>query len=99
MMRWAGEQLGQMACGVIRQLNLENEQVEVVQIGSLYDGHPLMTEAMRATIQQVAPRARLVRLTAPPVVGGVILGMQQAGFDTRAAHAKLIATTKKLIGR
>ncbi len=99
VMRWAGEQLGQMACGVIRQLNLENEQVEVVQIGSLYDGHPLMTEAMRATIQQVAPRARLVRLTAPPVVGGVILGMQQAGFDTRAAHAKLIATTKKLIGR
>jgi N-acetylglucosamine kinase-like BadF-type ATPase len=99
IMRWAGDQLGQMACGVIRQLHLENEVVEVVQIGSLFDGHPLMTEAMRATIQKTAAKARLVRLTAPPVVGGVILGMQLAGFNTRLAHKKLIATTQKLIAR
>ncbi len=99
VMRWAGEQLGEMACGVIRQLHLEDEPVEVVQIGSLYDGHPLMTETMRATIQQVAPTAQLVRLTAPPVVGGVILGIQQAGFDTRPMREKLIHTTQKLIAR
>jgi N-acetylglucosamine kinase-like BadF-type ATPase len=99
VMRWAGEQLGEMACGVIHQLNLENEAVEVVQIGSLYDGHPLMTEAMRATVQKAAPRAKLVRLTAPPVVGGVILGMQQAGFATSLMREKLITTTQKLIAR
>ena len=99
VMRWAGEQLGEMACGVIRQLHLEGEPVEVVQIGSLYDGHPLMTESMRATVRQVAPAAQLVRLTAPPVVGGVILGMQQAGFDTRLMREKLITTTQKLIAR
>jgi N-acetylglucosamine kinase-like BadF-type ATPase len=99
VMRWAGEQLGEMACGVIRQLNLENEEVEVVQIGSLYDGHPLMTEAMRTTVQKAAPRAKLVRLTAPPVVGGVILGMQQAGFATSLVREELISTTQKLIAR
>ena len=76
VMRWAGDQLGQIAVGVIRQIGLETEPCEVVQIGSLYDGHPLISEQMRQTIQQVAPHAQLVRLTAPPVIGGVLLGME-----------------------
>ena len=85
VMRWAGDQLGQIACGVIRQVGLEKDNFEVVQIGSLYEGHPLISEQMRETIQQIAPGARLVRLTAPPVVGGVLLGMQTT--MGRAAYA------------
>jgi N-acetylglucosamine kinase-like BadF-type ATPase len=88
VMRWAGDQLGQMACGVIRQVGIETEAFDVVQIGSLYEGHPLIGESMRATIQQVAPRANLVRLTVPPVVGGVLLGMElvmgKAAYTRRA---------------
>ena len=76
VMRWAGDQLGQIACGVIRQVGFQNEIFEVVQIGSLYDGHPLISEQMRQTIQQTAPNAEIVRLTVPPVVGGVLLGME-----------------------
>jgi N-acetylglucosamine kinase-like BadF-type ATPase len=76
VMHWAGDQLGQIACGVIRQVGLEEERFEVVQIGSLYDGHPLISEQMHQTIQSVAPNARLVRLTAPPVIGGALLGME-----------------------
>jgi hypothetical protein len=34
---------------------------------------------MRQTIQTLAPGARLVRLSAPPVVGAVLLGMEQVG--------------------
>ncbi len=77
ILRWAGDELGQMACGVIRQLGLERDTFEVVLIGSVYDGHPLMTESMRNTILAVAPGAQLVRLKAPPVIGGVLLGMEQ----------------------
>ena len=77
VLRWAGDELGQMACGVIRQLGLEDEAVEVVLIGSVYDGHPLMTDSMHKTILSTAPMAQLVRLKAPPVVGGVLLGMEQ----------------------
>ena len=76
VMRWAGDQLGQIACGVIRQIGLENEAFEVVQIGSLYDGHPLISEQMRQSIQQTAPQVQLVRLAVPPVVCGVLLGME-----------------------
>jgi N-acetylglucosamine kinase-like BadF-type ATPase len=76
VMRWAGDRLGQMACGVIRQVGLQNKTFEVVQIGSLYDGHPLISEQMRQTIQQTAPNAEIVRLSVPPVVGGVLLGME-----------------------
>lgn len=97
VVRWAGDQLGQMACGVIRQLDLENENFDVVMIGSLYDGHPLMAETMRTTIQDIAPGANLVRLTVPPVVGGVVLGMQAAGLDARPIRTKLIETTRLLL--
>ncbi|MBN1665914.1 MAG: hypothetical protein JW862_02460 [Anaerolineales bacterium] len=78
VMRWAGQQLGEMACGVIRQVGLENERFEVVQIGSLYNGHPLISVQMGATIRELAPEAELVRLAAPPVSGALLLGMEQA---------------------
>jgi hypothetical protein len=57
-------------------VGLQNEHFEVVQIGSLYEGHPLIGEQMKHTIQQTAPHAEMVRLTVPPVVGGVLLGME-----------------------
>ncbi len=45
----------------------------------------LLTDVMRETIHTVAPGARLVRLTVPPVVGAVMLGMEQAGVDFASA--------------
>ena len=97
VIRWAGAQLGKMACGVIHQLGLEDEVFDVVLIGSLFDGRPLMAESLRETVQRIAPKARLVRLNVPPVVGGVILGMQKAGFDPRPVREKLVATTRGLL--
>ena len=97
VIRWAGSELGMMAISVINQLDLQDEVFDVVLIGSLYDGHPLMTESMRTTIHRTAPGARLVRLTVPPVVGGVILGMQAAGQDARLVRSKLIEATMKLL--
>jgi N-acetylglucosamine kinase-like BadF-type ATPase len=95
---WAGNELGQMACGVIRQLGLENEPVEIVLIGSLYDGHPLMTEALRQTVLEVAPAAKIVRLTAPPVVGGVLLALEQVyGSAAYKRREKLLASTSLLL--
>jgi N-acetylglucosamine kinase-like BadF-type ATPase len=92
VVRWAGSELGQMACGVIHQLQLEDENFDVVLIGSLYDGHPLMQEALGKTVHQVAPGARMVRLSSPPVIGGVILAMQLAGLNTRSLRENLLDT-------
>ena len=97
VIRWAGDELGQLACGVIRQLQFENEVFDVILIGSLFEGHPLMRESVAETIHGTAPGARLVRLSEPPVIGGVILGMQIAGLDTRFARVRLVEVmaTKK----
>lgn len=96
LIRWAGTELGSLAVGVIRQLGFEALDPEIVLVGSLYDGSPALIEAMRATIQAVAPGARLVRLAAPPVIGGVLLGMEQAGLAAAGLRQRLIETTAQL---
>jgi N-acetylglucosamine kinase-like BadF-type ATPase len=97
VIRWAGRELGSLAVGVIRQLGFEELDFEVVLAGSLYDGSPILTEALEETIGTVAPGARLVRLTAPPVVGGVLLGMEQAGLEYTGLRRTLIDTTNELL--
>jgi N-acetylglucosamine kinase-like BadF-type ATPase len=97
VMRWAGDELGQMAVGVINQLELQSETFEVVLIGSLHDGHPLLSQTLRETVLHAAPGAQLVRLTVPPVVGGVLLGMEQAGLNGYGMRDKLIRTTKEML--
>jgi N-acetylglucosamine kinase-like BadF-type ATPase len=97
VMRWAGRELGGMAVGVINQLNLQNEKFDVVLIGSIFDGHPAIQESVGETVHQVAPGARLVRLNVPPVVGGVLLGMESAGLDFHTRRPRLIESTEKIL--
>lgn len=90
LVRWAGQGLGDLAVGIIRQLDIAYEAFDVVLSGSFYKGSSLVTEAMAETIHAVAPQARLVRLEVPPVVGAVLLGMEQVGMDTAVARPHLI---------
>jgi N-acetylglucosamine kinase-like BadF-type ATPase len=76
LLRWAGNELGEMANAVIRQLEFENLAFDVVMTGSMFEGGPMLIEPMRETIQQLASKARLVRLRVPPVTGAVMLGME-----------------------
>jgi hypothetical protein len=86
-----------MANGVIRQLGFETLAFDVVMAGSFFAGSPLLAEAMGETIHPVAPGARLVRLDAPPVVGGVLLGIEQAGEDPLAVREALIVSTRGIL--
>jgi len=97
VMRWAGVELAQIAIGVINQLELQHEEFEVVLIGSLHGGHPMLDETLENTVLEVAPKARLIRLNAPPVVGAVLLGMEQAGRDRYPVREKLIRSTNELM--
>ncbi len=98
VIRWAGRELGSMAIGVIRQLGIEQMDFEVVLIGSMFKGGPALTDALAETVHALAPGARLVRLAAPPVVGGVLLAMQQAGLDTAALRRTLLDSACELSG-
>ena len=79
LIHWAGCELGEMANAVIRQLEFENLAFDVVMTGSMFEGGARLIKPMRETIHKLAPKARLVRLTAPPVLGAAMLGMEAGG--------------------
>jgi N-acetylglucosamine kinase-like BadF-type ATPase len=91
VIRWAGEELASLVLGVVRQLDLQEEAFDVVQVGSTFRGGPLLLAPLHAAVHAEAPHARFVPLTAPPVVGAVLLAMRAAGHDHTAARAPLIA--------
>jgi len=94
---WAARELGESACAVIRQLGIENEEFEVILAGSIFSGGELYINPLQQTIHGLAPKARLVKLNAPPVVGGVVLAMQKAGLKTAPVHKNLTASTRTLL--
>lgn len=98
IVRWTGQELGQLALCVVRQLSFQKLNFEVVLVGGLFDIGPMLIDPMREIIKTEAPGARLVRLAAPPVVGGVLLGMEQTGMDANKVRPNLIQTTNLLMG-
>lgn len=95
LVEWMGRELGDMGVGVIRQIGIADQEFEVVLAGSLFKGTPLLSQSLLTTIQTVAPGASLVRLDAPPVVGAVMLGMEQVGLDFTRLRDRLIETTNQ----
>jgi N-acetylglucosamine kinase-like BadF-type ATPase len=95
---WAGRELGSLAQGIIRQLDLAPLAFEVVLAGSIYNSEsPLLMENLQATVWAVAPKAQFVRLHEPPVVGGVLLAMEQVGLKAVDIRERLRKSTKALL--
>ena len=97
ILQWAGQELGWLVVSVIRQIDMQNEEVEVILSGSIFDVGALISDPMSQVILENAPRAKLMRLDGPPVVGPLILGMQMAGCDPYPLRSKLISTAKAFI--
>ena len=97
IIQWAGSELGYTAQAVIRQLGIEQLEFEVVLVGSLYEMGEMLIAPMRQVITSEAPHARLVRLSSPPVVGGVLLAMEQLGLNPSHLREHLIQSTRVYI--
>lgn len=97
LIRWAGQELGEMVNGVIRQLGFENLTFDVVLVGGMFEGGPMLIEPMREIIQKLAPHTRLVRLTVPPVIGSVLIGMEKGHANTGADVRKNLQETLKAL--
>ncbi|NOX60366.1 MAG: ATPase [Chloroflexi bacterium] len=89
LIRWSGEELADLALGVIRQLDLAQRAFDIVLVGSMFNGGSHLMKPLQARILAEAPAARFVRLTAPPALGAVLLGMQAAGLNGRARRQRL----------
>jgi hypothetical protein len=48
-------------------------------------------------IRKYLPKANMIRLDGPPVVGPLMLGMQMAGIDPYPMRGRLIATAKEIV--
>jgi len=97
VIRWAGEELGWLAISVARQIGMDQDDVEIIQSGSVFEAGGIITSPMRKVVLKECPRAKLIRLDGPPVVGAVILGMEQAGFDGYSVRDIMVRTAKKIV--
>lgn len=77
---------------------MENADVEVIQSGSIFKAGEMITDPMRDVVLRHCPKAKLIRLDGPPVVGAVILGMEQANFDGYSVRDLMIRTAKEILG-
>ncbi len=98
LVRWAGIELGEMANGVIRQLEFEKIAFDVVLTGSMFKGGPMLIDPMRETILSLAPNARFVKLDVPPVIGSAILGMEAGGLLATKEIRDRIKESVRVIG-
>jgi N-acetylglucosamine kinase-like BadF-type ATPase len=98
LVRQAGRGLGDLALTVIHQLKFESLDFDLVQIGSMFDGSPLLTGEMKKVVHAVAPGANFIRAKEPPVIGAVLLGMETCGKKPDASVREvLIQTTPSLM--
>jgi N-acetylglucosamine kinase-like BadF-type ATPase len=97
VIRWAGEELGWLAVSVARQIEMENEEVEIIQSGSVFEAGEIIIDPMRDLVLKRCPKAKMIRLDGPPAVGAVILGMEQVNFDGYAVRDNMVRTAKKIV--
>jgi N-acetylglucosamine kinase-like BadF-type ATPase len=91
LVEWAGTELGEMVNAVVRQLDFGELSFDVVMIGSMFDGGPMLLDAMQRKVRTNAPHARFTRLNCPPVVGAALLAMEQAGLPVSEAVRERLA--------
>jgi N-acetylglucosamine kinase-like BadF-type ATPase len=82
------DEIATMATAAIRKLRMRALALDVVLGGGVFrNDWPPFFERIGNGVHAVAPKASIVRLVAPPVVGAAMLGLDVLG-GTRAAHAR-----------
>jgi N-acetylglucosamine kinase-like BadF-type ATPase len=88
-----------MAGAAIRRLDLAGADVDVVCGGGLFSGAgPAFFERVGAELRRLAPAARVTRVTAPPVLGAALLGLDRLGAAPGAAERLRATLTHARLG-
>ena len=88
------DEVALFAAAAISRLGVENDAVEVVLGGGIFKTEDEGFHArVAAGIHAVAPNALLIRLSAPPVLGAALLGLDAIGADDEAK-----ATLRRTLG-
>jgi N-acetylglucosamine kinase-like BadF-type ATPase len=79
------DELATMAAALIRRLGIGRTDPDVVLAGGVFRATDAMFyERLETGIHAAAPRARLVRLAAPPVLGAALLGLDAVELSADA---------------
>jgi len=81
---------------VVRQLNFQAINFEIVMIGSVFNSGEIYIKPFMDTILEFAPKANFVRLTAPPVVGSILIGAEILNVKTKEFKTTLVDSVKKI---
>jgi N-acetylglucosamine kinase-like BadF-type ATPase len=82
------DEIATMATAAIRKLRMTRLDPDVVLGGGVFrNGWEPFFARIEETIHATAPAARIVRLTAPPVIGAAMLGLDVVG-GPHAAHVR-----------
>jgi N-acetylglucosamine kinase-like BadF-type ATPase len=91
IIHWAAEQLASLVIGVVRQLDFQDVAFDVIEMGGVFKGGSLLRDPFHQFVREFAPGVSFVPLSVPPVVGAVLLAMEETEVDRRAAREVLIA--------
>lgn len=96
-----GREVGVSANALIRKLDLQDEEFEVVLAGSVFKGRgPLLIETVKETIRPVAAKAEVITPKYEPVVGSLLLALEEAGIEVNGTvEARLDASVPKELRR
>jgi N-acetylglucosamine kinase-like BadF-type ATPase len=85
------DELATMAIAMIRRVGLARREFDVVLAGGVFQNHDeAFLGQIADAVRVVAPRARLVPLRSPPLVGAALLGLDRIGSGVSpAAEARL----------
>jgi len=99
LLEWAGAELGELVIAVARQIGVVYSAPDVILIGGLFRGTPSLKTWVAQKVESVIPKVTYLPMQAPPVVGAVVLGMEQAGLSANAIQAARIEMQIKAAAR
>ncbi len=94
------DEIATMAGAAIRKLRMRELDVHVVLGGGIFRNRlPVFFERIDEGVRRVAPRARIIVLRAPPVVGAAMLGLDRIGATGPALRRAREGLTERRLGR
>jgi N-acetylglucosamine kinase-like BadF-type ATPase len=89
ILKQAGYELGRLGVAIVRRLAMEEDAFVVVPFGGVFRAGELVLGSFRETILATARRAEVVRPRFEPVVGAVLLALNEIGvaIDSQITEA------------
>jgi len=95
ILRKAGYELGRLGVAIIKRLEMAQDEFVVVPFGGVFRAGELVLRSFRETILGTAPRARVVKPPFEPVVGAVLLALNEIGV---AVDRRIITAVEQSSG-